>query len=159
MLKKMNKKIYFLLTSMAVIFILSIIVIYTKVNNTKYSNFTTEKLVTNSSAYKKINNKVNGLIKKNGIYLLQTGEDNVSYFILDGSHMNLKYEAPYFSEVKIESKEDSILIYFSEKLKVYPLGKYPDNSLIYKITKDKDTEYIRVFKNGKETHFDSVIGG
>jgi hypothetical protein len=127
-------------------------------NSAKKGIFATKKFDVNTSDYNKINNKVNKTIKKSGVYLLNTGEDNVTYLILDGSHMNLNNEAPYFSDVKVENKGNSIMIYFNEELKIYPIGKYAEQRLIYKITKDKDTEYIRVFKNGEETYFDSVIG-
>ena len=154
----MNKKRYYLITSIIVLVILIIGGVFAKINNVKDNTFTTEKLNTNSSGYKKINNKVSRVIDKNGNYLVNIGEDNVSYLILDGSHLSFKNERPYFSDVKIENKGDSILIYFNEELKIYSEGKYTELRLIYRITKDKDTEYFRIFKNGEETHFDSVIG-
>lgn len=153
-----NKKKIYLFTSITVLIILITTGIFIKMNNVKNGIFITKKLDANTSVYKKINDKVSEPIKKSGVYLLNTGEDNVTYLILDGSHMSLKNEVPYFSAVKIENKENSIMIYFNEELKIYPDGKYPEQRLIYKITKDKDTEYIRVFKNEEETHFDSVIG-
>jgi len=154
----MNKKTKYLFTSITVLIILIAIGIFIKMNNTKDSVFITKKLDANTSAFKNINDKVSEPIKENGVFLLNTGEDNVTYLILDASHMSLKNEVPDFSNVKIENKGNSIMIYFSEKLKIYPDGKYPELRLIYKITKDKHTEYIRAFKNGEETHFDSVIG-
>ena len=154
----MNKKRYYFITSIIVLVILIIGGVFAKINNVKDNTFTTEKLNTNSSGYKKINNKVSGVIDKNGSYLVNIGEDNISYLVLDGSHLSFKNEIPYFSDVKIENKGDSILIYFNEELKIYPEGKYTELRLIYRITKDKDTEYFRIFKNGEETHFDSVIG-
>lgn len=153
----MNQKTFYLLTSILVLVILVIIGIFTKMNNVKDGTFITEKLNTDSRDYKKIIDKISGAIKENGVYLLNTGKDNITYLILDGSYINLKNEAPYFSDVKIENRENSINIYFREEMKTYPEGEYPDHRLIYKITKDKDTEYIRVFKNGEETHVDSVI--
>ena len=154
----MNKKKIYLFTSIAVLIILTTTGIIIKMNGTKDDIFITKELIANTSTYKKINDKVSKTIKESGIYLLNIGEDNVTYLILDGSHISLKNEAPCFSDVKIENKGDSIMIYFSEELKVYPDGKYPEHRLIYKITKDKDTEYIKVLKNGEETHFDTVIG-
>jgi len=154
----MNKKKYYLITSIIVLAILIISGVFIKINSAKDNTFTTEKLNTNSSVYKKINNKVSGVIDKNGTYLLNIGED-ITYLILDGSHLSFKNETPYFSDVKIENKGDSILIYFSEELKTFSEGKYSETRLIYKIRKDNDTEYIKVFKNGEETYIDSVIGG
>lgn len=153
----MNKKKRYLITSIIVFIILIISGVFTKINNAKDNTFTTEKLNFNSSVYKKINNIVSVVIDKNRTYLLNIGED-VTYLILDGSYLNFKNETSYFSDVKIENKGDSILIYFSEELKTYSEGKNSENRLIYKITKDNDTEYIKVFKNGEETHIDSVIG-
>lgn len=155
----MNKKKYYLITSISVLLILIIGGVFTKINNAKDNTFTTEKLNVKSSVYKKINNKVSGAIDKNGIYMLNTGEGNVTYLILDGSYLSFTNEIPYFSDVKIENKGNSILINFSEEVKIYSEGKYSETRLIYKITKDKDTEYIKVFKNGEETYIDMVIGG
>lgn len=154
---KTNKKKIYLFTSITVLIILITTGIFIKMNNDKNDIFITKKLDVNTSIYKKINDKVSKLIKENGVYLLNSGEDNVTYLILDVSHMSLKNEAPYFSDVKIENKGNSIMVYFNEELKIYPDCKYHEQRLIYKITKDKDTEYIRVFSNGEETHFDSAI--
>jgi len=126
-------------------------------SDAKDNTFLTEELNTNSNAYNKINDKVSNLIKENGVFLLQTGEDSVTYLIFDSSHMSLNNEASNFSDVKIENNHNSIIINFSEELKNYTEGEYPEHRLIYKIIKDKDTEYIKVFKNGEDTHFDSVI--
>jgi hypothetical protein len=153
----MNKRKIYLFISITVFIVLIAAGIFMKMNNAKNGIFITKKLYANESTYKKINDKVSETIKENGVCLLNTGEDNVNYLILDGSHISLKNEAPYFSDIKIQNKGNSIIIYFNEELKIYPEGKYPEHRLIYKIIKDKDTQYIRVFKNGEETHFDSVI--
>lgn len=153
----MNKKIFYSIITIAALVIL--IVIFAKTSNTKAGTFITKQLDTRSREFIKINDKVSKLIKGNGVYLLNTEGDKVNYLILDGSYINLKNEAPCFSEVKIENKEDSIMIYFNEELGTYQNGKYPEQRLIYKITKDKNYEYIRVFKNGEETHIDSLIIG
>jgi hypothetical protein len=150
----MNKKILYLFIPVIVVVISIMLGI-----NTKNSIFIVEKLEDNSNAYRKIYDNKNEFIKENGIFLLQTEEEKEIYLILDGSHINLNREVPYFSDVIIENKEDTIRIYFNEELKNYKVGKYPENILIYKITKDKDYEYIQLFKNGEETHFDSIIGG
>ncbi|MFT8352867.1 MAG: hypothetical protein ABF685_28620 [Clostridium saccharoperbutylacetonicum] len=153
---KNKKKIYFF-TSTTVLIILIVIGIFIKMNNVTADVFSTRELEVNTSAYKDISDKVMESVKDSGVYLLNTGEENVTYLILDGTHMSLKNEAPYFSDVKIENKEKSIMIYFNEELKIYPDGEYPEHRLIYRITKTKDNEFIRVFKNGEETHIDSVI--
>lgn len=155
----MNRKIIYSIISIAVLVILIAIGIFIKMSNAKAGTFIAKQLDTRSREYMKINDKVSKLIKGNGVYLLNTEGDKINYLILDGSYINLGNEAPYFSAVKIENKEASIMIYFSEEMKTYPNGKYPEQRLIYKITKDKNYEYIRVFKNGEETHFDSVILG
>jgi hypothetical protein len=155
----MNKNRNYLFPTMAVLIILIIAFgIFIKVNDAKDSIFSTKKLNVNTSAYKKINDKVSRLVNGNGVYLLNIGEENETYLILDGSHLSLNNEVPYYTKVKFENEGNSIMIYFNENLEVYSEGKHPELRLIFKITKDKDTEYIRVFKNGEETHFESVIG-
>lgn len=153
----MNKKIIYVLTSLTVLLIIIIIGIE-KLNNVKEGTFSAEKLNINSKDYKKINGKVSETINKNGVYLLNIGDEKVEYLILDGSHISFKNEVPYYSDVKVEKKEDSIMIYFNEEEKTYSESKFLELRLIYKITEGKGTEYTKVFKNGEETHFDSVIG-
>lgn len=152
-----NKKKIYLYTSIIALLVLIAAGVFIKINSDKKDIFTAKKLDVNTSAYKKINTKASKTIKKSGVYLFNTGEDKVTYLILDGSHVSLKGEAPYFSDVEIKTKENSIRIYFNEELKTYPSGNYPEQRLIYKITKDKQTEYIWVFRNGEQTHFDAVI--
>lgn len=152
----MNKKKIYLVAVISALIILIAAGVFIKMNNAKDGTFSTKKLGDNTSLYKKINDKASVSIGESGVYLLNTGEDNVTYLILDGSHMSLNNEAPYFSDVKIEKEGDSIMIYFNEELKAYPEGKYSGQRLIYKIINNTDTEYIKVFKNGEETHFNSI---
>jgi hypothetical protein len=156
LLTKNKRKIYFF-SSTAVLITLIITGIFIKMNDYTSCVFSTRELEVNTSAYKNISDKGSEFIKESGVYILNVGEDNSTYLILDGTHMSLKNEAPYFSDVKIENKEKSIMIYFNEDFKIYSEGKYPEHRLIYKFTRPKDNEYIRVFKNGEETHIDSVI--
>jgi hypothetical protein len=128
-----------------------------KIIKTKGNIFSTEQLNTNSNAYNKVNDKVMKFIKGNGVFLLQSDSDNVTYLILDGSNMNSNNEAPYFSNVKIENNSNAIIINYDEELNDYTKSKYLEHRLIYKIIKDDDTEFMKVFKNGEETHFDSII--
>ncbi len=113
-----NKKKNYLFASITVFIILIATGFFIKMNNAKNGIFITKKLDVNTSVYKKINDKVSEPIKESGVYLFNTGEDNMTYLILDGSHMSLKNEAPYFSDVKIENKGNSIMIYFNEELKI-----------------------------------------
>lgn len=153
----MNKKKVYLVTFISALIILIAAGVFIKINNAKDGTFSTKKIDDNTSLYKKINDKASLSIGESGVYLLNTGEDNITYLILDGSHMSLNNEAPYFSDVKIENEGDSIMIYFNEELRAYPEGQYSGQRLIYKITNHKDAEYIKVFKNGEETHFNSIL--
>ena len=155
----MNRRFFSSLASIIVVAILIVIGISTKINSAKDDTFSTQKLNANSNAYKKINDKVISSIKENGVFLLQTDEANVTYLILNGSHLNTENKIPYFSDIKIENKEDSIIIHFSEELKPYSTDKNAENRLIYKIAKGKDYEYIKLFRNGEGTHFNTIIGG
>lgn len=130
-------------------------------------------IVRNNSPKKTINNQLaeeinlsslntkDIIFKENGVYLQYLDNHNLDkpkemYFILNGSIVNLEGEAPFYSNVDIKTSENEIQIYFDEEIKKYPQGKYPDHKLIFKITPDKKYEYIKVFKNGQESHFDSV---
>lgn len=154
----MRKKHFYLLTFIAVSVVLLITINKTLNNNAKQNIFTTEKININTALNNKTKNAISQLCKDNGVFLFNLSESNVIYLILDGTHVNLNGEASYFSDVKVEAKDDTIMIYFSEGLKNYPFGKYPEQKLVYKITKDKNYDYIKVFKNGEESHFDGIGG-
>lgn len=152
----MRKKSLCLITFVSVLVIL--LTIINTINNAKQNIFTTEKINIDPALDEKIKYAINQLCKGNGVYLFNSEESHVVYFILDGTHVNSYGEALCFSDVKVETKDDLIMIYFSEGLKNYPFGKYPEQKLVYKITKDKNYNYIKIFKNGEETHFDGIGG-
>lgn len=140
---------------------LSIIILLITVNNrtknsAKNNIFTTEKINMVTDLSMKEKDAVDQLCKDNGVFLLDSQERNVIYLIFDDTHVNLNGEAPYFSDVRVETKDDMLMIYFNEESKKYLSGKYPELKQVYKIIKDKDYTYIRVFKNGEETHFDGI---
>jgi hypothetical protein len=125
-------------------------------DKTERNIFTAEQVESETSLNSDIKNSIKRICKTSGAFLIQTENEKISYFILDGSHINLKGEAPYFTNVKFETKEDSVMIYFNEEVRHYPEGKYPEQRLIYKIIKDKDYEYNKLFKNGELTHFTTI---
>lgn len=153
----MRKRIFLLITFVVVVAILLLTGNAIK-NNAKHNVFRAEKINIEKDFDKNTKNSISRLYKDNGVFLLNSVESNVSYLILDGTHLDLNNEAPYYSDVKVEAKDDLISIYFREEVKKYPLDKYPEQKLVYKIMKDKNYEYIKVFKNGKASYFDSVGG-
>jgi hypothetical protein len=122
----------------------------------KKDAFSAERIIIDTAKHAKVKKQIDSLCEKNGVFLLQSEKNNEIYLILDGSHTSLEGEAPYFSNVKVTTEKDSIMIYFNEEPKNYTVGKYPEQRLVYKINTDKDYEFIKLFKNGEETHFDSI---
>ncbi|ERI92341.1 hypothetical protein HMPREF1982_02323 [Clostridiales bacterium oral taxon 876 str. F0540] len=151
----LKKKYTYLLTIITAIVILFSVGYIVRTSASKNKTFIAKEINFNTFSNKKIRIAIEQICKDNGVFLYNL-KDNATYLILDGSHANFKGEAPYFSDVKIEAKENSIRIYFTQELKNYPFGKYPQQKLVYKITKDKKYDYIKVFKDGVETHFDSI---
>ncbi|WP_202710829.1 hypothetical protein [Sporosalibacterium faouarense] len=105
-------------------------------------------------AKSKVKEVIENSIDKNGIYLLQQG-DNTIFLYLNGSIVETGEKAPYYENIEVVSNEDSLEIYFEEKFSSDYSESIP-NRVLYEIVKDKDYEYLKVFKNGTMTHFDTI---
>jgi flagellar basal body L-ring protein FlgH len=109
------------------------------------------------NADSKVQEFVNRFSNQNDIYLF-TNEKQEKYLFLNGYNVVEGKEAPYFSDTKVELDDDTLTVYFNEKYTNSYSNKELSNRLLYRIRVDKQYEYIRIFKNGEETHFD-VVGG
>lgn len=97
-------------------------------------------------------------LTENGIYILD--EDENLYILLNGINHNPDNEILNFKDFKIESTEDSLKIKFAEE-KVKDLvddNKKVQKILLYKVTKLQEFEYLKVYRNGEETFFNSIDG-
>ncbi|AXH99036.1 hypothetical protein DV702_04380 [Sporosarcina sp. PTS2304] len=83
-----------------------------------------------------------------GIHVIQ-GSDDKRYVYIDQNFLD---DGKGFGEMKIITDDDSWNIHLTEDEKNDPTETYK----LYKIQLDKEYEYMRVFKNGEETHFQSV---
>jgi hypothetical protein len=105
------------------------------------------------------NSKVKGFIDSvesmneengNGIYLMN--DKKKRYVYVNGDFLS---EGKYFGTFDVKTDENSINIYLTED-SVEDTTNLPYKKL-YEINADQDYEYLRVFKNGEETHI-QVIG-
>jgi hypothetical protein len=152
-MKKSRKYLIIFFSLVTALIIFGVII---KTNVSSNDKFTVESIDLNLRKNAKISKRISEINIDNGVFLLNI-DDKETYLILNGSNVNLKGEAPYFSNVSISSKEDTISIYVNEENKKYFLGEYPNNKLVYKITNDKDSKYMKIFRNGEESYFDSII--
>jgi hypothetical protein len=91
----------------------------------------------------------------NGIYLY-VHSSNDMYLYLNGYNVNNGDKASYFTDVKVEVKEGTLVINFNEKYIDDYHNKEIDNRVLYKIRQPKKVDTITIFKNGQETHFDTI---
>jgi hypothetical protein len=152
------KKKYYLLTLVLVSIVLLIIGYNITKDFFREDVFKAEKINLEADVKSKTRAAIELLCQENGVYLFNTGKLDETYFILDGTHVDLNGKAPSFSDVKIETLEDTIMIYFNEELKNYSIATSSEQKLVYKIIKDKNYNYIKLFKNGEETYFDEIGG-
>lgn len=90
---------------------------------------------------------------KNGTYLI-TKNENEMYLFLNGSNVKYGDKAIYFSDIKVEVKENILIINFNENYTDNYENKKIDNKVLYKIKKPKVVDTISIYKNGQQTYFD-----
>lgn len=106
---------------------------------------------------------VGGKIKKivktignnNGIYLCMDG-NKVMYLMLNGLVVKKGEKAPYFSNVVIKPKGNVLNISYKESYTKDYINKKINNKVMYRIKLHKQFQTIKIFKNGKESHFDGI---
>ena len=79
-----------------------------------------------------------------------------SYLFLNDYNVKNGEKAPYYTDIKMELKQNTMTISFNEKYADDYKNKEINNRELYKIKQTKDYDTIRIYKNGKEVHFDSV---
>lgn len=89
---------------------------------------------------------------ENGIHLFQY-EDNTMYVFLNGNIVEQGSDARFFSDFKVNGKDDTLNIYYDEKFTNDYANKTLNNRELYKINLDKKYENVIPFKNNDETSF------
>ncbi|MDV6377880.1 hypothetical protein ORD22_06340 [Sporosarcina sp. GW1-11] len=87
----------------------------------------------------------------NGIHIFENASDT-RYLYLDQDYLE---SGKGFGSLDIKTDDNAWNIYLTEEDEV---TKAAESYRLYKIKLDKDYEYMRVFKNGEETYFQSVSG-
>lgn len=116
--------------------------------NLTYSEVTTEKL------NKRVAKFITDHELSNGTYIFYNNEKEI-YLFLNNKNVKQGDKAGFYKDVVVEDKGDTIAISFNE----YYTNDYSNverNRLVYRIKVNKDFEYLKVYKNGKETYIDVV---
>ena len=92
--------------------------------------------------------------EQNGIYLY-TGSQDCYYLFLNGVQVKQGEKASFFSDVHTQINQDTLSFHFKEQY-TENYEKKLDNRLLYRIDTGKAFEYIKVFKNEKETSFTAI---
>jgi hypothetical protein len=103
----------------------------------------------------KVKKIVSNIGAKNGVYLY-IDDKKTMYLLLKDLLVAEGNEAPYFSNVSIEPKGDVLNISYNEKYTKDYINKKIDNKLMYRIRLNKKFNTIKLFRNGKEIHFNNV---
>ncbi len=86
----------------------------------------------------------------NGIYILNGKKDRF-YLFLSQEFLD---EGKSFGSIDVKEEEDALSIYLNESSDI---GKENQETYkLYEIHRPKDYEFLRVFKNGEETHIQTV---
>ncbi|KQL21426.1 hypothetical protein ACFFHH_13535 [Cytobacillus solani] len=86
----------------------------------------------------------------NGIYILNVKKDKF-YLFLSQEFLD---KGKSFGSIDVKEEEDTLTIYLNERS-----DKGQENQVmqkLYEIHRPKDYEFLRVFKNGEETHIQTV---
>ncbi|WP_040211445.1 hypothetical protein [Clostridium polynesiense] len=93
---------------------------------------------------------------KNGVYLYNDNNKNL-YLFLNGSTNMSEDKSICFRDIKIIIEDNILSIYFNEEYSSYYKHKELYSKLLYKFNPPEKIDTIKIFKNSKEIHFDSVI--
>lgn len=142
----MKKKIFVM---MIIAIVLIVIVVYSENIN----------LVFSEQNFKNTNHKVEAFLNahnsENGIYMQEDGTGE-AYLFLNGDNVVQGEMASYFTDIKAEVKEGTLIIKFNEKYTDDYKNKEINNRVLYKIKQLKTFDTIRIYRNGEETHFNSI---
>lgn len=131
------------------------VIIFTMSGCKKDSQFSFEK-IKYDEADKKITNQIDMNLKSNGVYLIYLNDKKDLYLFLNNNNYSQQEEVLEFSDVKIEAKGGTITVSLNECNNKYSSDKKYVGKQLYKINKDKEYEFIKLFINGQESHFDSI---
>ncbi|MTI70554.1 MAG: hypothetical protein FH751_09930 [Firmicutes bacterium] len=136
-----------------IIGIILIVLFFSNVGCTSVSNLTYSEV-----AIENLNKNVVKFITdhkgSNGVYIFNNSEKEI-YLFLNNKNIKQGDKAAFYEDVRIEEKGDTIAISFDEHY-TSDYNNIVENKLIYRIRKNKDFEYIKVYKNGEETYIDVV---
>lgn len=108
------------------------------------------------STNKKVKVFMDSFNDKDGIYLYQF-DSNYMYLFLNGYNTKDENRALYFTDIKMEVKDETFIINFNEKSTDDYKNKDIANRVLYKIKRPKNIDTIKIYKNGQETHFDAIL--
>lgn len=103
----------------------------------------------------KIKNFVQRMGNQNGAYLCEDDKKTI-YLLLNGPFGKRGQKVPCFSNVKVVPSGNVINISYQESLTKNDISRRIDNRLLYRIKLHKNFNLIKLFKNGRETHFDNI---
>jgi hypothetical protein len=135
--------------------------------------FSYRELDLTKASSRKLQNRINELFSENGVYILQDSKhDNVIYLIFNSFQTDLEGNVGQYSNIEIKSEDDTIRIDFDYSVTEYASkteigdqvfykvseGDLYTGQLVYKIMKEKEYEYLSLYKNGEEAYFDGIGG-
>lgn len=94
---------------------------------------------------------------ENGVYLFQDGKKTL-YIYLNGRKVQEGKNPVYFSHFDVKGTKDTVKILYNENQMNETDSQPLNNWILYKVNLDKQYEEIQVFKNEKETYFNTVSG-
>ncbi|MTV49881.1 hypothetical protein GJ688_12950 [Heliobacillus mobilis] len=91
--------------------------------------------------------------KEDGVFLLENKDTYYLYINNVISYQSNKI--PVVSDVKVESNDDELRIFYNEDYNDYKREGI-ESSVLYKISLNKKYDSMYVYKNGKKTYFNSI---
>lgn len=92
--------------------------------------------------------------QKNGAYLVQYQDKNEYYLYLNAMNVAQGCKATCFESITVDFKNNTMHIYYIEK--ETDDDKNIRNNVWYKIPVENSVDSIRIYRNGQETHFNSI---
>jgi hypothetical protein len=101
-----------------------------------------------------IRNLIQGWGQKNGAYLLEYGDRKNVYLFLNATNVAQGSKSIYFDSITVDIEANILNIKYTEKEIDQP--NVSKNRMLYRIYRTESVDKIRIYRNGEETHFETI---
>ncbi|WP_406944220.1 hypothetical protein ACJA3J_12680 [Halobacillus sp. SY10] len=107
---------------------------------------------------KDIQHFIESVKEENGVHLYIDNQNASIFVYLNESNVVQGEEAMYFTGFDVEGVNETLNLLYKSENTFDSSNSSLEHELFYKVSLDTDYETVKLFKNGKETHFGTISG-